>query len=82
VYIYTNKPSKVIFDLTKLLMTDEVTRIDGTALYSRSVHRWEKRRVLAVNGFFLLKLLGRKVKVAVLHHREHGAFLYFFLFFQ
>ncbi len=29
-YIYTNKPSKVIFGLTKLLMTDEVTRIDGT----------------------------------------------------
>jgi hypothetical protein len=30
VYIYTNKPSKVLFALTKLLMTDEVTRIDGT----------------------------------------------------
>jgi hypothetical protein len=29
VYIYTNKPSKVLFALTKLLMTDEVTRIDG-----------------------------------------------------
>ncbi len=28
-YIYTNKPSKVLSDLTKLLMTDEVTRIDG-----------------------------------------------------
>jgi hypothetical protein len=28
-YIYTNKPSKVLFALTKLLMTDEVTRIDG-----------------------------------------------------
>jgi hypothetical protein len=31
VYIYTNKPSKVIFALTKLLMTDKVTRIDGTS---------------------------------------------------
>jgi hypothetical protein len=30
VYIYTNKHSKVLFALTKLLMTDEVTRIDGT----------------------------------------------------
>jgi hypothetical protein len=30
VYIYTNKPSKILFALTKLLMTDEVTRIDGT----------------------------------------------------
>jgi hypothetical protein len=28
-YIYTNKPIKVLFALTKL-MTDEVTRIDGT----------------------------------------------------
>jgi hypothetical protein len=28
-YIYTNKPRKVLFALTKLLMTDEVTRIDG-----------------------------------------------------
>ncbi len=28
-YIYTNKPSKVLFALTKLLMTDKVTRIDG-----------------------------------------------------
>ncbi len=29
-YIYTNKPSKVLFSLTKLFMTDEVTRLDGT----------------------------------------------------
>ncbi len=28
-YIYTDKPSKVLSALTKLLMTDEVTRIDG-----------------------------------------------------
>jgi hypothetical protein len=28
-HIYTGKPSKVLFALTKLLMTDEVTRFDG-----------------------------------------------------
>jgi hypothetical protein len=34
VYIYTNKPRKVLFALTKLLMTDEVTRIDGSSISS------------------------------------------------
>jgi hypothetical protein len=29
-YIYTYKPSKVLFTVAKLLMADEVTRIDGT----------------------------------------------------
>ncbi len=36
-YIYTNKPSKVLFALTKLLMTDEVTRIDGIRLSNRII---------------------------------------------
>ena len=41
-YIYTNKPSKVLFTLTKLLMTDEVTRIDGFYYYLvvRFILKW------------------------------------------
>jgi hypothetical protein len=31
-YICTNKPSKVLFALTKLIMTNEVPRIDGIVL--------------------------------------------------
>jgi hypothetical protein len=41
-YIYTNKPSKDLFTLTKLLMTDEVTRIDGFYYYLvvRFILKW------------------------------------------
>jgi hypothetical protein len=39
VYFYTNKPSKVLFALTKLLMTDEVTRIDGSGIAPSRTHR-------------------------------------------
>ncbi len=42
-YIYTNKPSKVTFALTKLLMTDEVTRIDGTEIVKQTVYKGHGR---------------------------------------
>jgi hypothetical protein len=32
IYIYINKPSKVLLALTKLLFTDKVIRIDGTSV--------------------------------------------------
>jgi hypothetical protein len=47
-HIFTNKPSKVLFALTKLLMTDEFTRTDGTYLSKTDVCYKE----LMQNDFF------------------------------
>ncbi len=59
-YIYTNNTSKVIFALTKLLMTDEVTRIDVTLMVARIVCSQletgtKKPRILAEVGTRCLK---------------------------